>query len=102
MSTDSLKSEKERIWKLWKDANISRLGTLPSTNTNGTEFIWDIPQGQRMKIKTFTKGSKPASGYPFLLIFMGVAVIATYQGHGNRLQIQENGVQHKLWGRHTR
>ncbi|MCT3647159.1 hypothetical protein HZQ44_03090 [Elizabethkingia anophelis] len=71
VSTDSLKSEKERIWKLWKDANISRLGTLPSTNANGTEFIWDIPQGQRMKIKTFTKGSKPVSGYPFFINLHG-------------------------------
>lgn len=69
--TPLLKIEKERVWELWKEANKERLATLPSASKDGSEFIWDIPQGQRMKIQTFTKGEKPASGYPFFINLHG-------------------------------
>ncbi|WP_293917783.1 MULTISPECIES: hypothetical protein [unclassified Sphingobacterium] len=69
--THLLKLEKETIWELWKDANKDRLATFVPAGKDGTEFIWNIPQGQRMKIKTFVKGDKPASGYPFFINLHG-------------------------------
>jgi hypothetical protein len=69
--SDSLKYKKDKAWQLWKDANIGRMASFPHASENETEFIWNLPQAQRMKINTFTKGSKPSTGYPFLINLHG-------------------------------
>lgn len=95
--TPLLKIEKERVWELWKEANNERLATLPSASKDGSEFIWDIPQGQRMKIQTFTKGEKPASGYPFFINLHGGGDMEICQALGILKQTLMNGLQPKCW-----
>lgn len=72
ITPDELKSERDQIWMLWKEANKERLEKsglaveLPSK-----EIIWSIPQQERMKIKCFPKGDMPGGGYPMVINLHG-------------------------------
>lgn len=70
---EDIKHEQQKLWELWREANHERLDRsgLIGLSTEQKEVIWDIPQGQRMKVNLLLKGDKPVDGYPLFINLHG-------------------------------
>ncbi|WP_052496544.1 alpha/beta hydrolase family protein [Pedobacter lusitanus] len=72
VNSNNFSSAKTLLWDSWKAANSSRLSTFSGPAENSTaDFVWDIPSGERMPVQLRKKGSKPVTGYPFLINLHG-------------------------------
>ncbi len=91
ISAEEIESTSKNFWALWQEANKERAvqhgfawdkltkdgfilsdyyGETPQTRA--VESIWDIPQGERMKVKLFLKGKEPkGTAYPSFLNLHG-------------------------------
>lgn len=70
---DAIAEERAYLWELWKRVNAERLSVsqFADITSEEREVIWDIPQGERMKSKLFTKGERPEQGYPLFINLHG-------------------------------
>ncbi len=62
----------QEMWDIWKKANTERIKKADMEATSyGSMATWDIPQQEKMKIKFFLKGEKPATKYPMIIHLHG-------------------------------
>lgn len=66
----SVEAAKERLWALWKEANQERLKRFDLLQAPAV-IEWSLPESEVMKVDLFTKGEKPAEGYPFIINLHG-------------------------------
>lgn len=68
-----INKEQKALWALWHEANSERLAQsgLLDLDKEMKEVVWDIPEGQRMKINLLPKGDKPQGGYPLFINLHG-------------------------------
>lgn len=68
-----LEEAREELWQLWREANEKRMqdNQFTSLCQAPQEVIWDLPEGERMKIALFCKGNKPSRGYALYINLHG-------------------------------
>ena len=71
-----------RIWKLWKQAHEgwTLVSDFAGINAMYKQTVWDIPEKERMKVRLFTKGDRPAEGYPLIIHLHGGGLYADAPG----------------------
>ncbi len=92
IKADEIANTRQALWSLWQEANQERSKKLgfewsglteygffkepdyygEDAQTRGVEPIWDIPQGERMKVKMFLKGEQTkGNAYPLFINLHG-------------------------------
>lgn len=73
LRAEDIKTAQEALWSLYTEANAERLRAsgFEGLGSEMQEVIWDIPEGQRMKINLLPKGDKPEGGYPLFINLHG-------------------------------
>ncbi|MRG44311.1 hypothetical protein GFS24_04255 [Chitinophaga sp. SYP-B3965] len=73
ISTGELAGYRNKLWEDWKKANAGRLSTWPKVAENNTKdsLIWQLPDNRKMLFSLFTKGARPANGYPLFINLHG-------------------------------
>lgn len=69
ITPDELPVYRNRLWEDWKKANTARLSTWPKEA--GDSLIWQLPDNRKMLFSLFTKGARPANGYPLFINLHG-------------------------------
>ena len=69
----NLNKEKETLWNLWCKTHKDKIepSELFGLTKVYKEPVWDIPEGEKMKLYVFAKGEKPADGYPMIINLHG-------------------------------
>ena len=75
-------TQQRRIWELWKQAHAgwTRVSDFAGMNAMYKETVWEIPEKERMKVRLFTKGARPAGGYPLIIHLHGGGLYADAPG----------------------
>ena len=75
-------TQQRRIWELWKQAHTgwTRVFDFAGMNATYKETVWEIPEKERMKVRLFTKGARPAGGYPLIIHLHGGGLYADAPG----------------------
>lgn len=68
-----LSHRRDSLWSIWKNTHIGKVeaSELFGLTKIYKEPVWDIPEGEKMKLYIFAKGDKPEGGYPMIINLHG-------------------------------